>query len=56
MGTTRKQDVDFAEHIGSLAFLEAALEWIGKNMSPEDVFSDQALYDWAEHNYSVEEG
>lgn len=48
MGTTVAQDKQFAEELGSRAWLEIAIEWIGKNMEPEDVFSKPVLAGWAE--------
>ena len=30
--------------------LDKAIEWIGKNMGPEDVFGPDVLTEWAEGN------
>ena len=36
--------------------LETAIEWIRKNMEPEDVFSETDLQSWAENNgYVIDE-
>lgn len=48
--TNTKQDNDFlAAILPEKNFaLEFALDWIGKNMSPSDVFTTQQLQSWAE--------
>lgn len=50
MATTLRQDQDFLAHVIPSALLESAIEWIAKNMSPDDVFSERALEEWAEAN------
>lgn len=55
MGTTSKQDGDFAAWVIPGSFLEDAIEWISKNMEPEDVFGLEKLSAWAEENGYVEE-
>lgn len=48
---TAKQDRDFAEAIVSPSMLlENAIEWIVRNLEPEDVFSETVLEKWAEAN------
>jgi hypothetical protein len=47
MGTTYKQDKEFIDAIFPKDLLEQAIDWIGANMEPEDVFSEQRLTDWA---------
>ncbi len=47
MGTTLKQDQEFAKEMISL---DNTLDWIRRNLSPEDVFTAQELWDWATNN------
>jgi hypothetical protein len=42
-----KQNKDFAETILPQYLLDEAIDWINKNMEPEDVFSDEQLKLWA---------
>lgn len=57
MPTTR-QDLDFAEEMKnsvdevkmSHSSLDNAIIWIGDNLDPGDVFSEEKLKDWAEDN------
>jgi len=51
--TTSKQDADFIDSIIPNRLLEAAIEWIGNNMSPEDVFKKESLEDWSGNNSSL---
>ena len=52
--TTYKQDRDFAEAVLKQDdLLEKTLEWIKENLSPEDVFDEGALAEWAEKNSYV---
>ena len=37
-------------------FLDAIAEWMDENLMPEDVFSREALADWARENGYVHEG
>ena len=48
--TTAKQDGQFIAVVISDRLLEESIEWIGKNLDPEDVFSENALAFWAEQN------
>ena len=49
--TTTAQDKAFADSLASPEnWLDLAVDWIGNNLSPEDVFSLLALQDWAERN------
>lgn len=50
MGTTAKQDRKFLEEVIGFGVLEAAVEWIAKNMEPEDVFSQQQIRTSAQQN------
>ncbi len=47
MTTTFKQDQDFLQAMISPSLLEDALNWIRKNMTPDEVFSEDALVLWA---------
>lgn len=60
---TQRQDADFAEVMKdsvdeikmSSTALDNAVEWIGSQLDPEDVFSEKQLSAWAESNgYSKE--
>ena len=35
--------------------LSKAIDWIGDNLSPQDVFSNEKLSNWAEENGYIEE-
>lgn len=57
MATSNKQDRDYSEMINGtvtvsipLSILEDSVEWIKKNMEPEDVFSEDQLSTWAKNN------
>lgn len=50
MATTTKQDRDFIDNVVPALLLESAIEWIRLNMSPEDVFSESDLEEWALDN------
>jgi hypothetical protein len=57
-----QQDKEFASEMEdnttitvSTSALDNAIEWIGKNLSPDDVFSDKDLSSWAESNGYVKE-
>lgn len=43
-----KENKDFAESILQQYPLDDAVDWIKKNLCPEDVFDDDALKTWAE--------
>jgi len=58
--STARQDTYFASEMSSLTTttvdggaLEMAIDWIGKNIDPEEVFGEKALLDWA-RNYDPE--
>lgn len=51
--TTSRQDADFIETIIPQRLLESAIEWIGNNLSPEDVFIKETLESWADGNSSL---
>jgi hypothetical protein len=52
--TSVKQDRDFKENVihGNIpdGILGDAVNWVAKNMNPEDVFSEKDLSTWAEEN------
>lgn len=50
MSTTARQDQDFLKALISDSLLEEAIDWIGSNLEPEEVFSDASLQYWAESN------
>ena len=50
MATTAKQDRNFLDEVIGSGVLEAAVEWIAKNMEPEDVFSQQQIRTSAQQN------
>lgn len=52
---TRQQENDFSGEISSFIeintdALQSAIDFIGREMEPEDVFSEKQLEDWAEAN------
>jgi DNA primase large subunit len=53
--TTGKQDRDFMNEIMATDLLERSIEWIQKNLSPEDVFKESDLEMWASTNGFVKE-
>lgn len=52
MTTTVRQDKAFIAEVISIPddLLEKSIDWIRDNLSPEEVFSDKQLNDWAEQN------
>ena len=52
--TTAAQDREFIASIFPSSLLEDAILWISKNMSPENVFSEEKLKSWAEDNDMVD--
>ncbi len=58
MSTTGRQDRQFDLHMKDdlTLRLESALEWIKENLTPEQVFDQDELEDWARSNGFVEEG
>jgi hypothetical protein len=55
MATTVKQDKDFTDRVIPGSLLEDAIDWIGANMNPDDVFDQKSLDAWALANGYVEE-
>ncbi len=52
---TSKQNADFMTALLPQYALDEAINWIAKNLNPEDVFSEQDLKMWARDNYEEEE-
>lgn len=50
MGYTNSQELDFIQSVISRDMLSDAIEWIAKNLNPQDVFDDSDLDSWAEDN------
>jgi len=48
--TTRKQDEDFLADMIPTNLLDLSVEWISKNLAPEEVFTEADLSAWAELN------
>jgi hypothetical protein len=48
--TSSTQDRNFLEEVIGARVLEAAMDWIAKEFSPEDVFDEGKLSDWALNN------
>jgi hypothetical protein len=42
-----KQEQDFMSTVLNGGLLENAIEWIGNNLNPEDVYSESDLKSWA---------
>lgn len=49
------QEKDFRDYVISRDLLEESIEWIGRNLSPGDVFSDNELEGWAKDNFDPDE-
>jgi len=50
MATSAKQDNDFMKAVMPNNFLEECIDWISKNMNPEEVFDEKELEYWATRN------
>ncbi len=50
MSTSHRHETDFRDALISSNLLEEAIEWIAKNLSPEDVFGEDKLDRWAGDN------
>lgn len=46
-GTSARQDREFIETLINSRLLEEAIEWISRNLEPEQVFSTEDLEKWA---------
>ena len=48
--------MDFANELMVNYPLDTAVEWISRNLDPEDVFSESKLAGWADaHDYELKE-
>lgn len=47
MSTTATQDREFIQAVVGSDLLESSIDWIRRNMSPDEVFSENDLKDWA---------
>lgn len=56
VATTLQQDQKFIAEVINIPddLLEKSIDWIKDNLSPEEVFSEKQLNDWAERNGFVE--
>lgn len=54
--TTYTQDKKFINEVIGDSLLEDAIDWISHNLSPEEVFEEAELENWARQNGFVEEG
>jgi len=52
--TTRKQEVDFASELFSNT-LDEAVSWISRYLTPDEVFTEDALVESVRQNYSIED-
>lgn len=50
MGTTAKEDRNFLDEVVGSGLLESAIEWIGNNLEPDQVFSEKKLRDNVQGN------
>lgn len=49
-GTSSSEDRKFSDFIGEYISLEGVLQYISKNFSPEQVFENEQLENWAREN------
>ncbi len=54
MSTSVHQDKEFLTAVLPNSLLESAIDWIGKNMNPGDVFAEADLRQWARDSGFVE--
>jgi len=54
MASTR-HNADFANHLFPADPLDTAIEWIKANLSPGDVFEEDALADHARNNIEIDD-
>jgi hypothetical protein len=54
MSTTYKQDTDFISALIDRSMLANAIDWICKNLEPEDVFGNARMKEWAADSGYVE--
>ena len=52
---TTSENSNFADEVFGPYPLDSAIEWIQRNLNPDDVFSNNDLDDWAEANGYIKE-
>ena len=52
---TTRQNADFANHLLPAEPLDAAIEWIKANLSPDDVFDDEQLAEHARNSIEIDD-
>ena len=52
---TQKENDQFSEHILIRDPLDEAIEWISRNLNPEDVFTESQLERWADISGYIKE-
>lgn len=45
--TTRIQDKEFRDSVIAITLLDEAIEWINDNLTPDEVFDEDKLRQWA---------
>lgn len=49
------EERSFRDAIANPSALDNAISWIGANLNPEDIFSDEDLNDWAlKHGFEMD--
>jgi hypothetical protein len=49
-----RHNADFANHLFPADLLDAAIEWIKANLSPDDVFDEDQLAEHARNNIEID--
>jgi len=52
--TSARHNADFANHLFPADSLDAAIEWIKANLSPDDVFDEEQLAEHARNNIEID--
>jgi hypothetical protein len=52
---TAKDNREFSEAMISSSPLDIAIDWMNRNIGPQDVFDEQKLIAWAENNGYIKE-
>jgi hypothetical protein len=50
-----RHNADFANHLFPTDPLDTAIEWIKANLSPDDVFDEEALAEHARNNMEIDD-
>ena len=50
MATTSRQDQSFLNDVIGTGILGMAIDWIANNLSPDEVFSEKQLTEWAQNS------